>query len=224
MLNIDWFQLYKHRVYSIGVVYLALMNLPRTIRYKRENIVVGLLPRPTEPTKTINTYLTPLVSELLLLWEGVLMKTHSAGMQSIRCALLCVGCDLPAGRKTYVFFSHTTKLGCSKCYFNFGTGIFGNINCSGFNRASWISRSNKKHREDIKTILACSTKSSRDRKESKLGCWYSSLLQLPYFDPVQMLIIDPMRNMYMGTAKYILNNIWIKRNIICSNDLMTINE
>ena len=101
MLNIDWFQPYKHRVYSIGVVYLAIMNLPRTIRFKRENIiVVGLLPGPTEPTKTINTYLSPLVSELLLLWEGVLMKNHSAGMQSIRFALLCVGCDLPAGRKT----------------------------------------------------------------------------------------------------------------------------
>ena len=65
---------------------------------------------------------------------------------------------------------------------------------------------------------------ARDCKESELGCRYSSLLQLPYFDPVGMLIIDPMHNMYMGTAKYILNYIWIKRNIICSNDLMTINE
>ena len=64
----------------------------------------------------------------------------------------------------------------------------------------------QKHREDIKTILECSTKSSRDCKESELGCRYSSLLQLPYFDPVQMLIIDPMHNMYMGTAKYIPNN------------------
>ena len=28
MLNIDWFQTYKHRVYSIGVMYLAI---PRAI-------------------------------------------------------------------------------------------------------------------------------------------------------------------------------------------------
>ena len=39
-----------------------------------------------------------------------------------------------------------------------------------------------------------------------------------------MLIIDPMHNMYMGTAKYILNNIWIKRCIITSSDLTTINK
>ena len=55
------------------------------------------------------------------------MKNHSAGMQSIRFALLCVGCDLPAGRKTCVL-SHAANLGCSKCYSNFGTGILGKVN------------------------------------------------------------------------------------------------
>ena len=225
MLNIDWFQPYKHRIYSIGVIYLAIMNLPRAIRFKRENIIIiGLLPGPAEPSKTINTYLTPLVCELLLLWDGVLIKTHSAGPQSIRCALLCVGCDLPAGRKTCGFLSYSANLGCSKCYSNFGTGLFGKKDYSGFDRASWSLRSNEKHREDVRTLLACSTKSERERKESELGCRYSSLLQLPYFDPVRMLIIDPMHNMYMGTAKYILNNIWIKRNIITSSDLITINK
>ena len=87
----DWFQPYKHRIYSVGVIYLAIMNLPHAIRFKRENIIIiGLLPGPAEPSKTINTYLTPLVSELLVLWDGVLIKIHSAGTQSIRCAILCV--------------------------------------------------------------------------------------------------------------------------------------
>ena len=30
MLNVDWFQTYKHTQYSVGVIYLALMNLPRS--------------------------------------------------------------------------------------------------------------------------------------------------------------------------------------------------
>ena len=34
ILNIDWFQPFKHRVYSIGVIYLAVMNLPRSIALK----------------------------------------------------------------------------------------------------------------------------------------------------------------------------------------------
>ena len=124
MLNIDWFQPYKHRIYSIGVIYLAIMNLPRAIRFKRDNIIiVGLLPGPKEPSKSINTYLTPLVSELLSLWEGVSLRTHDAGTQLFRCALLCIGCDLPAGRKTCGFLSYAANLGCSRCYCNFGTGV-----------------------------------------------------------------------------------------------------
>ena len=36
MLNLDWFQPFKHRKYSIGVIYLAIMNLPRAIRFKEK--------------------------------------------------------------------------------------------------------------------------------------------------------------------------------------------
>ena len=72
MLNIDWFQPFKHRVYSVGVMYLVFMNLPRNIRFKRENIVLlGLIPGPSEPPLNINSYLTPLVVDLLALWRGV---------------------------------------------------------------------------------------------------------------------------------------------------------
>jgi len=58
--------------------------------------------------------------------------------------------------------------------------------------------------------------------ERELGCRYSSLLKLPYFDPVRMLTIDPMHNLYLGTAKYIFTNIWIKEGLI-TNTLL-INE
>lgn len=81
MLNIDWFQPYTHTISSVGVIYLTLMNLPRHIRSKREHIIiVGIIPGPSEPAHDINTYLTPLVKELLSFWEGV-------------------SCDLPAARK-----------------------------------------------------------------------------------------------------------------------------
>ena len=45
MLNVDWFQPYSHTVSSVGVIYLTIMNLPRQVRSKRENIIlVGLRP------------------------------------------------------------------------------------------------------------------------------------------------------------------------------------
>lgn len=187
MLNIE----FKHRVYSIGVIYLAIMNLPRAIRFKRENIIlIGLIPGPSEPSLTLNTYLTPLVADLLSLWDGVTFTTHDSGTQLIRGALLCVGCDLPAARKVCGFLSYTANLGCSKCYCNFGTGVFGKHDYSGFDRAQWVSRTDQKHRDDVKTILQCSTKTRRQHKESEFGCPYSSL---------------PMHNLYLGTEKICLN-------------------
>ena len=57
------------------MIYLALLNLPQNIRYKRENIIlVGIIPGPAEPSIHINTYLAPLVNELLDLWKGVTIK------------------------------------------------------------------------------------------------------------------------------------------------------
>ena len=64
VLNIDWFQPYSHTVASLGVIYLAVMNLPRHLRYKRKNmLLLGIIPGPSEP-KEINTFLLPLVEEL----------------------------------------------------------------------------------------------------------------------------------------------------------------
>ena len=39
MINIDWFQPFKHTQYSIGAVYIAVMNLPRHLRFRRENVI-----------------------------------------------------------------------------------------------------------------------------------------------------------------------------------------
>ncbi len=36
MLNLDWFQPYDGTIYSIGVIYAAICNLPCNIRFKRK--------------------------------------------------------------------------------------------------------------------------------------------------------------------------------------------
>ena len=33
MLNVDWFQPFEHFTYSVGVIYLAILNLPHDVRY-----------------------------------------------------------------------------------------------------------------------------------------------------------------------------------------------
>lgn len=88
LLNVDWLQPYKHITYSVGVVYLVVLNLPRAIRFKRENVILfGVIPGPCEPSLTINTYLNPLVSELLELWKGVQLKVPGTDNKStFKCA------------------------------------------------------------------------------------------------------------------------------------------
>ena len=101
MINVDWFQPFKFSRYSVGVIYLVLMNLPRNEQFKVENVIlVGVIPGPHEPSRAINTYLSPLVDELLVLWDG----WHTGG-EIVKGVLLCVASYLPAARK--VFFSLT---------------------------------------------------------------------------------------------------------------------
>ena len=55
--------------------------------------------------------------------------------------------------------------------------------------------------KNLKTLTAI------EKEESNSGCRYSELLLLPYFNAPKMLIIDPMHNLFLGTAKHFLKNI-----------------
>ena len=112
IINIDCFQPFSHTVFSVGVVYLVVMNLPRYIRYKRENvIIIGIIPGPSEPSHgCFNNYLEPLVKELKDLWTGVSMPVcvgTTTLVKTIQCAVLCCACDLPTGRKVCGFLGHS---------------------------------------------------------------------------------------------------------------------
>ncbi len=88
MINMD---LYKHVNYSVGAIYCVIMNLPRSVRYKQENVILlGLIPGQ------LNISIPPFVNELLTLWDdwdGVEFKL----VLHIKSALLCVTCDMPGG-------------------------------------------------------------------------------------------------------------------------------
>ncbi len=83
---------FKHSNSSVGAIYLAVMNLPYQVRFKRENIIVlGIIPGPREPKTDINQYLLPFVKELQKFETGVLMDVHGCcTKQKVRC----MGCGL----------------------------------------------------------------------------------------------------------------------------------
>lgn len=117
------------------------MNLPYYLRFKREFVILlGIIPGPSEPKGDINSFLRPLVGELLDFWNGIAMDFYGeTSMQTVRCALICIACDMPASRKTCGFLGHSARLGCSRCKKEFPGGI-GNKDYSGFDRSQWIPR------------------------------------------------------------------------------------
>lgn len=59
-LNTDLFQPFERTNYSVGVLYLVILNLPRDQRYKMENIIImGVIPGPKEPKLTMNSFIGP---------------------------------------------------------------------------------------------------------------------------------------------------------------------
>ena len=95
LLVIDWFQPYKHTQSSVGVIYLTVMNLPYYARFERENVILlGIIAGLSEPKRDVNSFLRPLVSELLDFWKGIPMQVHDkTEILKIRCAVLCVAAD-----------------------------------------------------------------------------------------------------------------------------------
>ena len=218
MLHVDWFQPYKHSTYSLGVIYLVILNFPRNIRYKLENsIIIGFIPGPHEPSGNINTYLGPLVQELLELWHGSWVGGGSR--QRYVCgALLAVSSDVPACRKIGGFVGHSAAIGCSKCTKEFPTAVFGEkADYGGYDVDQWPERDSNTHKDYGYQHLTAQTVSAQKDIERKYGARYSILYELPYYDPVRFVMIDPMHCLFLGIAKHTYK-VWSEIGILSDSD------
>ena len=182
MINVDWFLPYKHvKSYHVSAIYMVFMNLPRHVRFQRENVLlIGILPGPNESSHDINTFLRPLVDKLQSFWTGINMTIHGyATDKLIKCALLCGSCDIPAGRKAFGFLSHNAKFGCSRCLVSF-SGTFGNMDYSGFDRENWPSRSRADHLHAVHLQKESTSQCRVTELESSTGYRYTAFLDLSY--------------------------------------------
>ena len=224
MLNIDWFQPFKHTQYSVGVIYLVLMNLPRSQRFLPENVIIcAIIPGPNEPKHNINSCMRKMVDELLILWKGVVFTLSTFPLPvRIRAALLCVTADIPATRKACGFTSHNSSRGCSKCLKHFQIAVGKPSDYGGYDRENWNLRTNE-HRGENGMKHVAKTKKERKNIEREKGVRYSVLNELSYFDCVRFHTIDPMHNLLLGTAKHVMN-IWIKNGLISNNQFDEIQQ
>lgn len=204
MVNIDWFSPYKHSPYSVGAIYLVVTNLPRSERFKKENVIlVGLIPGPGEPPIHMNSYLDPLVEEL---WTNGIQESSPDFTDPVivKAALICSACDIPACCLGFVDII-MSKRGCSKCTkeFSYNTALY-KIDFGGFSACPL--RTEEDHRQQAFLAMNEKTSSSRDKIEKK---FVTSLMHLPYFDCVRFHVVDPMHKLFLGTSKYMMKNIWL---------------
>ena len=151
------------------------------------------------------------------------MKTASNSVVTIRLALSCVTCDIPASRKVCGFLGHNASLGCNKCYKRFICSVGDATDYSGYDRHLWTLRNCELHRQHCQQTLHETTKTGMRKKESEFGVRYSVLLSLPYFDPVRYTVVDIMHNLFLGTGKHVFK-LWIKLGILDSHKLDDIDK
>lgn len=122
-LNLDWYEPFKGTNYSMGAIYITVLNLPREERYLTHNmILVGVLPGPKQTSREqLQGALAPLMAELNILFKGVQAPLADQSLVMLRAFLMCVICDSPAARKMSGTMTHSANVGCPYCMCG-GTG------------------------------------------------------------------------------------------------------
>ena len=235
MLHLDWFQPFDNVSYSLGVVYLVCLNLPLDIRGKRENTIpIAALPGGREKLQNVSRLLCPLVADLMDLWkDGIHVTVHGhTDKVLVKAALILVSCDLPAGRKVTGHIGNNTC--CSRCQRDFRVDSFYTEhqerlrsngrkpgpprgNPSGWNYEEWQTRDAGTFKASVMKTLNTHNPTKRLEVEMKLRARYSALIELPYFDPIHMLVIDPMHCWLLGVLRHVLI-------VFLNHDCMTVSQ
>ena len=225
MLNVDWFQPFKRRSdYSVGVIYFVVLNLPRSERFKFQNVILGGIIPSLDSELKLATFLRPCVDELNGLWKGVLISTSLSPVPlKVFAALICVAADIPATRKVCGFVGHSAYRACSKCFKYFPGGFGGKKDFSGFHdRFSWPKRDGLTHKRNCEKVKMSKSQAEYDRTSRMLGVHYSAFCELEYFDCVRFHVIDPMHNLFLGTAKNVFK-VWVE-NVFTKEQLKKLSQ
>lgn len=225
MLNVDWFQPFKRRSdYSVGVIYFVIMNLPRSETFKFENVILGGVIPSLESEPKLYTFLEPCVDELNglgrasecqlvfplfhLEWlqlYGVLQQTY---LQHVKFVALWGTLQTKPAQKCLNFFPG---------------GFQEKKDFSGVQRRPLLpKRDGVSHKRNCEKLKAAKSQSEYDRLSRLYGVHYSALCKLNYFDCVRFHVIDPMHNLFLGTAEYVFK-LWAE-NIFSEQQLKELSE
>lgn len=228
LLYLDFFNPFTRAIHSSGVLCMTVLNLPRCVRHQKKwAMLIGIIPGPEEAQRHVNTFLKPVVDDLLALYKGMEIVRHEESFKS-RAVLLPVLGDLPASRKISQFLSHKANKPCDKCH-KTAKREPGTAGASG--RMSFLTESMPKRRNDKEVRGAmdkyknASSKHAADAIAKVSGVRYSELSRLPYFNTVENFLIDPMHNLFLGLVEDVGNAIIVgDENFITTNGRETLQE
>ena len=215
LLYLDFFNPFTRAIHSSGVLCMTILNLPRCVRYQKKwAMLVGIIPGPEEAQRHINSFLKPVVDDLLLLYKGINIQVRGVDGHACnfitRSILLPVLGDIPASRKMSQFLSYKANKPCDKCH-QTAKREPGTVGASG--RMSFLTTSMAKKRTDreVRDAMAkynsARSKHSADEVAKVSGVRYSELSRLPYFHTVNNFLVDPMHNLFLGLVEDIGNAI-----------------
>ncbi|CAG8742796.1 15904_t:CDS:2, partial [Funneliformis caledonium] len=65
----------------------------------------------------------------------------------------------------------------------------------------------------------CQIQKERKKHISNTFVRWTELLRLPYFNPIQYCVINPMHNLFLEIANWIIKKLWINGGKISNDDL-----
>ncbi len=194
------------KVAKVGGMYMACLNLPRSIRFHPENVFfVGVVPGPSSPSEEeINHVLSPLVDDLLVLWnEGIFLSStplHPQGVR-VRCAMVPVVCDLPAAHQIAGAKLHTSDQPCLQC--NISSSDMKNLDFK-----NWPIYDGGTLKTLGRQWRDAATKELRVKLFGKYGVRWSEFFRLSYWDPAQHVVVDSMHAFYLGLFQRHCREVW----------------
>lgn len=201
-LSVDWFNPLTNKTagkhVSSGSMAMACLNLPPSLRYKPEYMYLNSV-MPMEPHfEKINHYLKPIVDQLERSYTiGVKYSQtykNPEGRQT-RSAIAVLVNDLPGGRKVTQMAGHSSKKNfCSVC--TLSQDQINNIDPS-----KWTHRNVDVLRKAAEQWRDAGSKAQRKAIFEKYGVRWSEFWRLPYYDPIRMLVIDGMHNLFEGLVQ-----------------------
>jgi tnp2 family transposase len=191
---------------SSTAIWLILLNLPSHLRYRPENMfLAGIIPGPKKPSLSDINHSIILLADVLreffdpgVLYSRTARHTHG---HRVRAILVPVVADMLAARQAGGFASPTATFFCTLC--NLDIREIENLD-----KRTWPERDVGEHGRVARQWRDAQTAEEQEAIFKDHGIRWSSLLSLPYWNPILFTAIEPMHVFDAGLFQTHCRQVW----------------